>query len=124
MFGDIDGLGHINNKVLADWFELARNDVFRIFCPEMDPAGDKWTLILAHTDYDFVGELFFPHEAEIRSWIEKIGNSSVTIYHEAWQRGNLCTTGRCVLVNYDFNTKKSVPIPGEVRAELEKHLKN
>ena len=34
----------------------------------------------------------------------------------------LCTTGKCVLIHYDFTTKVSVRIPDDIRKELEKHL--
>ena len=30
LFGDTDALGHINNNVLGRWFELARNDIFKL----------------------------------------------------------------------------------------------
>ncbi len=35
-FGDIDALGHINNTVMACWFELARNPIMQIFDPDLE----------------------------------------------------------------------------------------
>ncbi|HIH75199.1 MAG TPA: acyl-CoA thioesterase, partial [Methanosarcina sp.] len=35
-FGDIDGLGHVNNTVLPVWFETGRNSIFRFFSPDLD----------------------------------------------------------------------------------------
>ncbi|GHU62496.1 thioesterase [Spirochaetia bacterium] len=122
-FGDIDGLGHVNNTVLANWFELARNPLFRIFEPNLRLTYDTWPLIMAHADYDFVGELFFQHDVEIRSSISRIGTKSFTIYHEAWQEGRLCTTGSAVIVHFDFINRKSTPIPEDKRKILEEHLK-
>jgi acyl-CoA thioester hydrolase len=122
-FGDIDGLGHINNTVLAAWFELARNPLFRIFEPNLTLTHDVWPLIMAHADYDFVGQLFFQHDVEIRSYISRIGNTSFTVYHEAWQTGRLCTKGNAVIVHYDFINNKSTPIPADKRKILEGHLK-
>jgi acyl-CoA thioester hydrolase len=122
-FGDIDGLGHINNTVPANWFELARNPLFRIFSPNLHLAYDTWPLIMAHADYDFVGQLFFQYDVEIRTYISRIGTTSFTVYHEAWQEGRLCTTGSAVIVHYDFINKKSTPIPEDKRKILEEHLK-
>ncbi|GHV30486.1 thioesterase [Spirochaetia bacterium] len=122
-FGNIDGLGHINNTVLSEWFELARNPLFRIFSPDLHLAHDSWPLIMAHTDYDFVGQLFFQHDVEIRTCVSRIGNASFTLYHEAWQEGRLCTTGSAVIVHYDFINNKSMPIPADKRKILEGHLK-
>jgi acyl-CoA thioester hydrolase len=122
-FGNIDGLGHINNTVLAEWFELARNPLFRIFEPNLNLAYDTWPLIMAHTDYDFVGQLFFQHDVEIRTCVSRIGTKSFTLFHEAWQTGRLCTTGSAVIVHFDFINNKSTPIPADKRKLLEEHLK-
>jgi acyl-CoA thioester hydrolase len=122
-FGNIDGLGHINNTVLAEWFELGRNPLFRIFEPRLQVKHGVWPLIMAHADYDYVGQLFFEHEVEIRSYIGRIGTKSFTVYQEAWQQGRLCTTGNCVIVHYDFINGKTTPLPEDKKKILEEHLK-
>ena len=121
-FGDIDGLGHINNTVLAGWFELGRNPLFRFFEPNLNLSHDHWTLIMAHTDYDFVGELFFQYDVEIRTVISRIGAKSFTVYHEAWQEGRLCVKGSAVVVHYDFIRKETTPIPEDKKKLLAEHL--
>jgi acyl-CoA thioester hydrolase len=122
-FGNIDGLGHINNTVLAEWFELARNPLFRIFSPDLCLDHIKWPLIMAHADYDYVGQLFFQHDVEIHTSVSRIGTKSFTIYHEAWQEKRLCTTGHAVIVHFDFISNKSTPIPEDKRKILERHLR-
>jgi acyl-CoA thioester hydrolase len=121
-FGDVDGLGHINNTVLALWFEQARNPVFRIFEPNLNVSYEHWTLIMAHTDYDFMDELFFQYDVEIRTVISRIGAKSFTVYHEAWQEGRLCVTGSAVVVHYDFIKKHTTPIPEDKRKQLAEHI--
>ena len=123
-FGDMDALHHINNTTLALWFEVARNPLFRMFDPELKLNLDTWPLIMAHTDYDFVGELFLQPDVEIRSWIDRIGNKSFTVYHEAWQNDKLCVTGRAVIVHYDFINKKTTPLSDNDRAMLSQHLRD
>ncbi|MDR2111094.1 MAG: acyl-CoA thioesterase [Spirochaetaceae bacterium] len=122
-FGDVDGLGHINNAVMSDWFELARNPVFKLFDPEMRITHEYWSLIMAHTDYDFVDQIFFQHEVEIKTAVDHIGTKSFSVYHEAWQRGRLCAKGHAVLVHYDFINKKSTPLPEEKKKLLAEHMK-
>jgi acyl-CoA thioester hydrolase len=55
-FGDADGLRHINNIVLAEWFELARNRIYRLFTPDLDLSYEKWKLIMVKTDFEFLGQ--------------------------------------------------------------------
>ncbi|WP_404416280.1 acyl-CoA thioesterase [Marinospirillum sp.] len=120
-FTDTDALGHINNTRLPVWFELARNDVFRLFTPDLDPK--KWALILARIELDFVGELFYGTEVEIRTYIDRIGKSSFTVGQEAWQGGTLGAKGQAILVHYSFTEKASQPLEGELRKSLEAHLR-
>ncbi|WP_114417962.1 acyl-CoA thioesterase [Marinospirillum perlucidum] len=120
-FTDTDALGHINNTRLPVWFELARNDVFKLFTPDLDPK--KWELILARIEVDFVGELFYGKDVEIRTYIERVGKSSFTVGQEAWQEGTLGAKGQATLVYYSFTNKASQPIEGELRASLEAHLR-
>lgn len=121
-FGDIDGLGHVNNNVLGVWFELGRNPIFRMFTPNLDLSYENWKLIMARAEFDFLGEMFFDKDVEIRTFVLKLGNSSFTLGHEAWQDGELKSKGKAVIVHYDFINKRSVPIPESIREQLREHL--
>ena len=121
-FGDTDGLRHINNVALVEWFEVARNPIFRIFTPDLDLSYDKWKLILVRTEFDYIGQMHYGKDVEIKSYITKIGNTSLTIGHEAWQDDMLKARGKAVIVYYDFEEEKSKPIPDSIRKILEKHL--
>jgi acyl-CoA thioester hydrolase len=105
-FGDIDGLGHINNTVLPVWFEIGRNSIFRLFSPDLDLSPDIWHLILVRTEFDFLRQMYFRSDVEIRTFIAKIGNSSFTVGHEAWQEGELKVKGQAVLVYMTSSSKK------------------
>jgi acyl-CoA thioester hydrolase len=117
-FGDLDVLGHINNTVPVVWFEQARNPLFKIFDPELKLSRETFPLIMAHTDYDYLDQLYFQYEVEIRTWISKIGTKSFTVTHEAWQQGRLCVRGNAVVVHYDFNTEKTTPLPDDKKKML------
>ena len=121
-FGDMDILGHINNTVPSIWFELARNPFMKLFDPELTLSKKTFPLIMAHTDYDFIDQMYFKFEVEIKSWISKIGTKSFTIHQEAWQQGRLCVKGNAVIVHFDFNTEKSTPIPEDMKKLLAEHL--
>jgi len=121
-FGDMDIFGHINNTVPVLWFELARNPLFRIFDSEMKFTRESFPLIMAHTDYDYIDQIYFQFEVEIRSWISRIGNKSFTMYHEAWQEGRLCVKCNAVIVYYDYITEATAPIPDDKKKLLEEHL--
>jgi len=121
-FGDMDILGHVNNIVPAYWFELARTPVMQFFDQELTLSRKTFPLIMAHTEYDFVGQMYFKYDIEIKSWISRIGTKSFTVYQEAWQQDRLCVKGSAVIVHYDFNTEKTTPIPEDKKKLLEEHF--
>lgn len=119
-FGDVDGLGHINNTVIPGWFEQARTPIYRCFNPEL--KFTDWNLILARFEIDFVSQMYFDKEVEIKTFISRIGKSSLEVYQEAWQSGSLCTKGKTVLVHFDFKQQKSIEIPLKIREIMQEHL--
>jgi len=119
-FAETDALGHINNAVLPVWFEQARTPIFELFIPSLDVK--KWTLILAKIEVEFIKEIFYGADIEVRSFIEKIGNSSFVCYQEVWQSENLVAKGRAVMVHFNHRTKKSMPIPDMIKDQLNEHL--
>ena len=121
-FGDADGLRHINNTALVEWFEVGRNPIFRMFTPDLDLSYEKWKLILVRTEFDYICQMYYGIDVEIRSYITHIGNISFTIGHEAWQDGELKAKGKAVLVHFDFLNQRSMPIPELIKAQLQEHL--
>jgi acyl-CoA thioester hydrolase len=119
-FGDIDGLGHVNNTVIPQWFEQARNAIFRYFNPDLDLKC--WNLILARIEVDFISQIFYNMDVTIHTFISRIGRSSFEVYQEAWQNGKFCSKGKAVLVHFDFALQKSVVIPDSIRVMLQEHL--
>ena len=118
-FGDVDGLRHINNTMLPVWFELGRDPLFRYFNPDL--RLESWNLIMAHIDVDFLLPMTLGADIEIRTAISKIGNSSFTVPQEAWPSKALCAAGNAVVVHYDFQNRKALPIPAATRERLKEH---
>jgi len=121
-FSDSDALGHINNTKLPIWFEYARDPIFKIFNPDFNLK--KWPLILARITVDFQEQIYLDSEIEIRTYISKLGNSSFIVTQQAWQNGQCAATGEATMVFFDYELKKSKPITGDIRAELQQHLLN
>ena len=123
-FGNTDGLKHVNNISVVEWFEIGRNGIFRFFTPDLDLSYENWKLIMVRTEFDFLDQMFFGEDVEIRTYILEIGNSSFTMGHEAWQYGELRAKGKAIIVHYDFIEQKSKPIPDEIKEKLTDHLIN
>lgn len=115
-FYDTDALQHVSNTALVRWFEGAREPIFRYFSPDLDL--ESWPLILANYKVDFLKQIFLG-EVTITTSISKIGSSSFTVLQEVWQNQQKCSSGETTMVHFNYQTKKSEPIPDSVRAKLE-----
>jgi len=115
-FNETDALGHINNTVVAAWFEGCRDPLFRLFTPDLNPA--QWQLILAKFSVEFHAELFYGEPVEIRTWVNRVGNSSFDVSQQAWQLGKHCASGVAVMVHYDFNAKQSAVLTDVLKTQL------
>ena len=116
---ETDGVGHINNVFVPIWFEAGRREIFRIFSPKLD--FKNWRLALVKVEVEYVDQIYLANDVEIRTGIEKIGNSSFTIKEELHQKDRLCAKGKSIYVNYNFRTEKSESIPETTRKKLEKY---
>lgn len=121
-FGETDQLGHIHHLSIPSWFEEARNPIFRWFNPDF--YIPTWNLILARVEVDFIGQVkYSDSNIEIRSWISYIGHSSFHVVQGAYKKDGTCVAlGGTVLIHFDFETQKAVPIPDNIRAILEAHF--
>ncbi|SEL48308.1 acyl-CoA thioester hydrolase [Colwellia chukchiensis] len=118
-FCETDGLGHINNTVVAQWFEGARDPIFKWFTPDLNLKA--WKLILAKTTVEFHAELQYGADVELKSHISRIGNSSFDVYQEAWQQGVKCASGTAVMVHFNYQSKKSEKISATALASMQRH---
>ena len=119
-FCETDALAHVNNTVLAAWFETAREPIFRLFNPQLDLQN--WPLILASYKIDFLKQISYGEPVEVRTYICRLGNSSFDTFQEVWQCGEKCGSGTTTMVHFDYQTNKSVAIQGQLRAQLASHM--
>jgi acyl-CoA thioester hydrolase len=63
----------------------------------------------------------FDYDVEIKTYISRIGISSLDVYQEAWQNGVKHVTGTAVMVHFDFLARESRPISNNFKQKLNMH---
>jgi acyl-CoA thioester hydrolase len=107
-FRDCDPMGHVNNAVFSTYLEQARIGVL----------GDLDPFILAHVEIDFRAELRQGEEVEVRSRCSNVGTKSFELEHELRAGDRLVAEAKSVLVGYDYEAGRSVPLTEEQRRRL------
>jgi acyl-CoA thioester hydrolase len=112
-YGDLDPQGHVNNARYLTYMEQARIAYVRHL--SLWEGGSFLTLgmILADIRVTFLAPILFGQDVRVGARVTRLGNKSMTMEHaiEDRQSGQVQATGAGVLVAYDYETGKSVPIP-------------
>lgn len=122
-FRDIDAFGHVNNAVVSTYVELARvrylRDVLRL-----NPVGpqDRMPLILAMIRIDYRSPIFLDDRVEVGSRVDWVGRTSFHMSHHLQQQdGRELARTESVLVTYDYERARPMPVPDDWRAALTAH---
>ncbi len=108
-FSDTDAAGHINNTAVTQWLESGRFD-FNLRCLPEQPA-----MMLRRIEVDYDREMTHLREAIVRTGVERIGNSTVTMRQEIWQEATCRARALCVDCYFDLDTRRATPIPEKYR---------
>lgn len=112
-FGDTDALGHINNATYATYAELGRVEFVRSL--GLPPGG----FILARLALDYRRQVRLGQRVAVETWVERVGNSSVTMRQEILADGQVAVEVEAVAVWFDYATNLPVRVPDDARRAFE-----
>ena len=122
-WSDNDMYGHVNNVMYYSFFDTAANALL------IQKAGfhlkDSPIIgLVVNSSCNFMQELSYPEMIEVGVSIAKIGNSSLTYDLAIFKQGqnDAAAQGHFVHVFVDRQTRKSTPIPTEMRDALNHYL--
>jgi acyl-CoA thioester hydrolase len=123
-FRDIDAFGHVNNAVVSTYVELARVSYLRDVL-QLDPVGpvNRMPLILAMIKVDFVSPIMLADDVRIGSRVDWVGRTSIAMSHRlaAAESGRDLARAASVLVTYDYEQARPMPVPDQWRSALVAH---
>jgi acyl-CoA thioester hydrolase len=122
-FRDIDAFGHVNNSVVSSYVEQARVTYLRDVLG-LDPVGpeDRMPLILAMIRLDYRSPIFLDDRVEVGSRVDWVGRTSFHMSHHLEQQaGRELATAASVLVTYDYESARPMPVPDDGRTTLAAH---
>jgi len=117
---DNDMFGHLNNAVYYSLFDTAIN-AWIDTTVGVDPLTAPWLGVVAESGCQYFSELRFPDPLVVGLAVTRLGNSSVTYRLALFEAGgtDLGAVGHWVHVYVDRESRRPVPIPGDVRTLLE-----
>ncbi len=117
-FNDVDQMGHVNNAVIMEYFDLGKEDFFQSH--GMPPEKADFTVMIVHLEVDFQSQIRFHDRIAVETEVESIGNKSLRVLQRVVNvaNGTVCATCHTVMSGFRRSTGKSEVIPPEIRALL------
>ncbi|RXR08337.1 acyl-CoA thioesterase [Pseudoxanthomonas composti] len=114
---DMDAYGHVNNAKYISYLEEARVRWMHGVTGDQR-LGSGVSPVVANTNVNYRRSITWPGEIMVELFVERLGNSSVTIGHritDVSDESVLYSDGNVVVVWIDTASGKSAPIPDAVR---------
>jgi len=115
-FNDIDGLGHVNNTTIQEYFDLGRMYYMRDVFTNTIFSGNA-TLIVASINTDFLSPIYLKDEMEVKTAIVHLGNKSLRMEQQVvnCKSGEVKAICKSVMVGFHKETEKAIVIKSEWR---------
>jgi acyl-CoA thioester hydrolase len=118
-FSDIDRLGHVNNSIYNQYFDVARVDYLNKTIRKFIDWNDK-TVVIVHFDCDFIIPTLIEDTVFVESKIVKVSNRSFEMHQQIVDnKGNIKVKSHSVMSTFDMKANASFPFPYEWRKVIE-----
>lgn len=118
-FSDCDSMGHVNHAVYFTYLEQGRFALWRHLYGSggLPGAGS----IMAHAECDYRAPAFVNDALDVRVKVAEIRRSSFVLEYEIVNAasGQRLADAKTVIVTYDYQAGRSMPIPPDARSLLE-----
>lgn len=113
-FADFDSFGHANNIAQQSYFDVGKAELFQELW-RLTGTLKRISAMVVSVQNDFFVQIRMEDSVEVVTRIESIGEKSLTIAQSIMCGETECSRSRTVMVCYDAESQKSVPVPDKWR---------
>lgn len=118
-FNDLDILGHVNNAIYQNYYDVARlnyfNEVFR-----ERPNWKEKSLVLAEVRIQFIKPILMYDNICVRTKIYELGNKSLKMHQDIYdlEKKEIKSENNAVLVGFDLKRNETIPLLNSWRIDV------
>ena len=119
-WGDMDAMRHVNNAVYFTYCEAARIALLQAVGGRRKDENSSHGPTLVATSCDYLREVRFPARLDIGVRVERLTLRSFALEYGLFFHGTdeVAAVARSVNAWVDYEVKKAIPLPDELRAAL------
>ncbi|ADG05766.1 acyl-CoA thioesterase [Kyrpidia tusciae] len=112
---ETDAMGHVNNISYMIYLEQGRTDFMKEIRKNL---GREVAIVLASIRCDFRAPSYFDDELQVRTEVQRVGKTSITMSQAILRGDELIAQGESVIVHVDPVAQRPAPIPDDLRQVL------
>jgi acyl-CoA thioester hydrolase len=120
-YGDLDPQGHVNNAKYLTYFEQARIYYFmQLGLFTKDQSFMEIGVIVADIHVTYHAPTHYGDNIKTGVRTTRIGNKSMTVEQCVMdaETGKILASGTVILVTFDYEGLKTIPVPGEWKKKI------
>lgn len=122
-FNDIDMMGHVNNAVIIEFFDLGKSKYFADAGIPVTPEEGDFTVMVVHVDVDFHSQIHWNDSIAVTTCVAHWGNKSLQVQQQIVNSstGQACATCHTVMSGYSRSSASSAVIPQEIKERVSRY---
>ena len=120
-YGDLDPQGHVNNAKYLTYFEQARSYyLIKLGLFNKDQSFMEVGVIIADIHITYHSTTHYGDDIKVGVKITRIGTKSITVEQCVMdaKTGKLMASGTVVMVTFDYEGLKTIPVPEEWKQKI------
>jgi len=119
-FNDIDMMGHVNNAVIMEFFDLGKSKYFADAGIPVTPDEGDFCVMIVHLEVDFHAQIHWHDNIAVTSHVSHWGQKSLQVTQQIVDAASMApfATCRTVLSGYSRATAASAVIPEEIKEQV------
>ncbi len=119
-YGDIDAQRHVNNARYFTYMEQARTKYIKALGLWVESDFDAIGIILAEQSCRYLNPIQLESDIKVGVRTRRLGEKSIETQYSIQdaQTGDELAVGQAILVAYDYQLGKSIPIPDDWRVVI------
>ena len=119
-YSDLDPQGHVNNAAYLSYLESARFGYYEAAGIWQRGASVRTGMVVARVEIDYLAPIFLGQSIRVGLRVDRLGEMSFTFAFqiESIPDGKTFARGITVMVAYDDQSERSIPLPPDWRAKF------
>jgi acyl-CoA thioester hydrolase len=119
-FNDIDMMGHVNNAVIMEFFDLGKSTYFSESGLPVRPDEGDFCVIVVHVEVDFHSQIRWNDNIAVTTQVTNWGHKSLRVKQQIINLDTQqpCATCSTVMSGYSRSSSSSAVIPDEVKERV------